>query len=143
MAADLNIADGFVQLSFLVQGVLADAAAVHDLTVPQVRLLGIVRDRQPSMRELAHHLRLDKSSVTGLIDRAERRGLVQRAADAADGRGVRVSPTTLGRRLTRQVAAEIEAELDRLAAGLSAADRRTLTQLMSQVVAANQPDVAG
>ncbi len=36
------------------------------------------------MNELARLLDLDKSSVTGLVDRAERRGLVTRVPSTAD-----------------------------------------------------------
>src|SRR3954462_10769404 len=70
--------DVLVQLSFLVQGVLGRIAAEHDLSLTQVRLLGILRDRRPGMLELARHLGLDKSSMTGLVARAEKRGLVRR-----------------------------------------------------------------
>ena len=130
----LGFVDGLVQLSFLVQSVLAKAAARHDLTVPQVRLLGILRDREPGMVQLARYLGLDKSSVTGLVDRAERRGLVQRDADVDDGRGIRVSSTALGRQLTEQVSAEIGAQVVALGSSLSAADKRMLTRLVGQIL---------
>jgi DNA-binding MarR family transcriptional regulator len=45
----------------------------RDLSIPATRLLGVLRDREPTMLELAQLLELDKSSVTGLVDRAERR----------------------------------------------------------------------
>jgi DNA-binding MarR family transcriptional regulator len=135
---ELGIVDGLVQLSFLVQSVLTRAAAGHDLTVPQVRLLGILRDREPGMMQLAQYLGLDKSSVTGLIDRAERRGLVQRASTVDDGRAVRVSATPLGRQLTDQVGADITAQLKALSAVLKVADRRLLTRLLSQLVNAHE-----
>jgi MarR family len=35
-------------------------------------------DREPGMLELARHLELEKSSLSGLVDRAESRGLVER-----------------------------------------------------------------
>src|SRR5664279_3582354 len=63
--AGLGFVDGLVQLSFQVQSVIAQTAARHDLTVPQVRLLGILRDREPGMLQLARHLGLDKSSWSG------------------------------------------------------------------------------
>src|SRR6478736_6297817 len=112
--AELGLVDALVQLSFSVQSVLANAAARHDLTVPQVRLLGILRDREPGMLQLARYLGLDKSSVTGLIDRAERRGLVRRSAAVDDGRAVRVSTTALGRELTQRVNAEIDLKINGL-----------------------------
>ena len=131
---DLGIVDGLVQLSFAVQSVLAAAAGRHDVTVAQVRLLGVLRDREPGTMELARHLGLDKSSVTGLIDRAERRGLVKRTRSAEDGRAVRVSSTPLGRQLTDRASAEIATEIAALTAGLSDANRKRLSALASQVV---------
>src|ERR1700759_3149154 len=71
----LSPADGLAQLSFLIQGLLEPRAREHALSVISPRLLGILRDRRPTMNELARFLDLDKSSVTGLVDRAERRGL--------------------------------------------------------------------
>ncbi|MGP8010701.1 MAG: MarR family transcriptional regulator, partial [Acidimicrobiales bacterium] len=71
---ELSAVDGAVQLSFLIQNSLSRLAAQYGLSLIQTRLLGVLRDRTPSMNELATLLELDKSSVTGLIDRAERRG---------------------------------------------------------------------
>jgi len=72
----LSPVDGLAQLSFVIQGLLERQAVAHDLTMAQVRLLGVLRDRTPTMLELARLLGLDKSSTTGLVDRAARRGLV-------------------------------------------------------------------
>ncbi len=63
------------------------------------------------MQQLAHHLHLDKSSVTGLIDRAERRGLVRRFATTEDGRAVRVSWTPLGRKIMAEVERAVNLEI--------------------------------
>ena len=134
---DLDLVDAVVQLSFAVQGVLAKAAAAHDLSITQLRLLAILRDREPGMLELARHLGLGKSSASGLIDRAERRGLVARAAAPADGRGVRVSLTAAGRRLTEQLEGKLVAELRALLAPVPAGERAQLTRLAAAVVAAH------
>src|SRR4051795_9293586 len=107
MPADVELVDAVVQLSFAVQGVLGRVAAAHDLSITQLRLLAILRDRDPGMLELARHLGLSKSSVTGLIDRAERRGLVTRSATPADGRGVRVALGPHGRRLTEELEEQV------------------------------------
>ena len=85
---DLGLLDGLVQLSFAVHGALERVAEQHELSLVQVRLLGILRDREPGMLELAKFLGLDKSSVTGLVTRAERRGLVQRSGTEEDRRAV-------------------------------------------------------
>jgi DNA-binding MarR family transcriptional regulator len=131
---DQSMVDGLVQLSFAVQTVLATAAGRHDLTVAQVRLMGILRDRTPGMRELAGHLGLDKSSATGLVDRAQKRGLVTRKASTEDGRSVHVASTPLGRRLTKKVEAEITAEIGVLTAALSATERTSLSRIARRVL---------
>ncbi|MEV0069026.1 MarR family transcriptional regulator [Amycolatopsis sp. NPDC050768] len=133
---DLGIVDGLAQLSFLVQGELAHVAAEHGLSLVQLRLLGILRDRTPGMQELARHLELDKSSTTGLVTRAERRGLVQRTPAPHDGRGVLVSLTPEGHALAREGEAEVGRRLVALTAGLTEVQRSRLAQLASFVVAA-------
>lgn len=70
-------------------GPLGQVAPARGLSIVQARLLGILRDRRPTIKELANFLQLDKSSVTGLVDRAEERGLVQRTPSPVDGRSSR------------------------------------------------------
>jgi DNA-binding MarR family transcriptional regulator len=89
--------DGLAQLSFLVQNALTRHAAGHGLSLAQTRLLGILRHREPTMNELARLLELDKSSITGLVDRAVRRGFVERVPSPSDGRAVLVRLTDKGR----------------------------------------------
>jgi DNA-binding MarR family transcriptional regulator len=109
-------------------------AAGADLSMAQARLLGVLRDRQPSMAQLAGLLELDKSSATGLIDRAERRGLVRRVDVPEDGRSFRVLLTAKGRRLTEELADEVARGVAALTDGLSEADRRKLAHLAGRVV---------
>ena len=71
MPEDPPLVDSLVQSSFLIQGALRRVAARQDLSVIQMRLLGILRDREPGTLLLSRLLGLDKSSVTGLVDRAE------------------------------------------------------------------------
>src|ERR1700685_2863223 len=92
----LDPIDGLAQLSFVVAGLLERRAAEHDLSLAATRLLGVLRDREPTMNELARLLELDQSSVTGRVDRAERRGLVERVPSPADRRSVLVRLTGTG-----------------------------------------------
>jgi DNA-binding MarR family transcriptional regulator len=126
--------DALAELSFVIQGVLTRTGAKHDLSLTQLRLLGILRDHEPSMQQLAQRLGLDKSSVTGLIDRAERRGMVRRETNPSDGRGVRVVITALGRELAREGAAEIRDALTVVTAPLSATQRTALVRTARVVV---------
>jgi len=133
----LNTVDGLAQLSFLVLGTLERRAAEHEVSLIQTRLLGVLRDRRPTMLELAKLLGLDKSSVSGLVDRAERRGLVARIPSAADRRSVLVSLTDQGRQLAASVGAQFEADVTALLAGLPAADRARLSGLVSDLLVAH------
>ena len=126
--------DALAQLSFVVQSILARTAAKYDLSLTQLRMLGMLRDHRPSMQELAQRLGLDKSSVTGLIDRAERRGLVRRETDPRDGRGVRVVITALGLRVAGEGSAEIREALVLVTEPLSATQRTQLVKSARVVV---------
>ncbi|TDW76720.1 DNA-binding MarR family transcriptional regulator [Kribbella pratensis] len=123
--------DALVQLSFQVQRILAAVGAEHDLSIIQIRLLGILRDRQPGMLEVGQHLGLDKSSITGLVSRAEKRGLVQRTPSPHDGRGVLVALTPAGRRLAEQGEMQITRRITELTKVLNATQRKEFTQLAS------------
>jgi len=130
-----DLVDGLFQLSFLLQARLSRIAAEHDLSVVQVRLLGILRDREPGMLELARYLELEKSSLSGLVDRAEKRGLVERIPSTDDRRAATIRVTAQGRKLSRVIAEAVNAEIDELVQVLSAADRKRLAALAGRVVA--------
>jgi len=136
----LSPVDGLAQLSFLIQGLLERRAAEHDLSIIQTRLLGVLRDRTPTMNELARFLGLDKSSVTGLVDRAERRGLVARVPSATDRRAVLVSLTDEGRSFVSQAAAAFEADVSALLSRLPPRERETLSRIVSRLLVAHASD---
>ena len=56
-----------------------------------------------NMRELNRHVLLSQPALSRLVDRLVARGLVERQADLADGRGVRLSLTEAGRAMQRQI----------------------------------------
>jgi MarR family transcriptional regulator, lower aerobic nicotinate degradation pathway regulator len=128
--------DGLAQLSFVITGMVERRAAEHDLSIAATRLLGVLRDREPTMQELARLLDLDKSSVTGLVDRAERRGLVARTPSAADRRAVLVRLTDEGRSLVTATAGFFAADVTALLGELAPEDRATLSRLISRLLVA-------
>jgi MarR family transcriptional regulator, lower aerobic nicotinate degradation pathway regulator len=132
--ADAEFVDALVQLSFSVQAVISEVGSRYELSSIQARLLGILRDREPAMAELARFLKLDKSSITGLVDRAERRGLVRRTASPRDGRSVHVQLTGEGRQLATACAAEVRRHVSWLARGMTEAERRRLAVLAGQLL---------
>ncbi len=131
---DLGLVDGLAQLSFLIQAMLTRIAAAEGLSLIQVRLLGTLRDRHPAMNDLARLLGLDKSSVTGLVDRAERRGLLRRTVNPRDRRAYEVGLTAKGRALARRVEREFEREAARLTAGLAPPEQASLSAAITRIL---------
>ncbi|MEV4453146.1 MULTISPECIES: MarR family winged helix-turn-helix transcriptional regulator [Streptomyces] len=129
--------DALAQLSFLVHNALDEIAGQHDLSIIQARLLGVLRDREPTMNQLGRLLGLDKSSISGLVDRAQRRGLVTRTVSVNDRRAFQVSITDAGRQLIEQLAAQFAERIELSVAPLPDADRQRLSQLAAQVVASD------
>src|SRR6201996_2352760 len=129
-----DLRDSLVQMSFAVIAVLSRVAAEHDLSLTQLRVLGILRDREPTMAELAVYLGLERSTVSGLIDRAVQRGLVRKTTDAADGRSVRVSLTTDARRVEKRVIGQIGELMAPLTDRLSNVEEERLTALLMKAL---------
>jgi MarR family transcriptional regulator, lower aerobic nicotinate degradation pathway regulator len=133
MGIDAELRDSLVQVSFAVTAALSRVAAEQELSLTQLRVLGILRDREPTMAELASYLGLERSTVSGLIDRAAQRGLVHKKTDPADGRSVRVSLTAEARRLTARVVADIGELMTPLSDRLSAGEQKRLTALLEKM----------
>jgi DNA-binding MarR family transcriptional regulator len=134
-----ELTDVLVRSSFEVMAVLSRIGAEHDLSLTQLRVLGILRDRRVRMSELASYLGLDKSTISGLVDRAEKRGLVQRAPNAADGRAVDVFLTGAGTELAGRGAAQIARALSPMTGTLTAAQARQLTALLGRLLDGSDP----
>ena len=134
-AVPTELLDNLVLTSFTVIALLSRTAAEHDMSLTQLRMLAILRDRAPAMADLAGFLGLERSSVSGLIDRAARRGLVQRVASSDDGRSVQVSLTADGHRLAAQVAGQVAGLVAPLTGTLSPAEQSRLTLLLGKMLA--------
>ena len=85
-------------------------AAAFDLSVAQAKALRHVAAAGPGpMRDLACRLRCDASNVTGIIDRLERRGLVERRASPSDRRIKSLVATRKGDEVARALWIEVRA----------------------------------
>jgi DNA-binding MarR family transcriptional regulator len=128
-------ADALVRLSHLVQQVFAEVSRCHDLTPQQTQLLCRLAGGPIGMTELSRSLHLEKSSLTGLVDRVERRGLVARTRDSRDRRACQVELTDEGARLAVRSHEDIRARLEKLAAGLSLTDRTRTSSVIASILA--------
>ena len=109
--------------------------AAHELSAPQASVLRCLAagPGQLSQRELAAHLHCDASNVTGLVDRLESRGLVERRVSSADRRVKTVvvtkAGTTVHRRLERAVATDAP-----LVTALDPEEQRALRDLLRKIL---------
>lgn len=87
------------------------------------------------LRDLAERLRIAPRSATDVVDQLESRGLVERAADPADRRAVRIRLTDAGRGLLRRVHGARRTEAADFFAVLAPADRAELARLLARVAA--------
>jgi DNA-binding MarR family transcriptional regulator len=99
-----------------------------------LRVLAILRDRRLRMTALADYLGLEKSTMSGLVDRAERRGLLGRAPSASDGRAVDVFLSPAGAELAERLQARIERSLRPMTSKLTPAEQRRLQALLKQML---------
>ncbi|MBS7779663.1 MarR family transcriptional regulator [Acidovorax sp. CCYZU-2555] len=84
-------------------------------------------------RELAEQAGVTRATVTGLLDGLERDTLVERQADAADRRALRVQLTPRGRQLAQSVVAEHGRWIAGVFGGLSVDERSQLAGLLEKV----------
>lgn len=134
--ADDALMDALVRSAFQIAGVLTRLGAEHDLSLTQMRVLGILRDRRVRMTQLADHLGLDKSTMSGLVDRAERRGLLARGKNPDDGRVVDVFMTPAGMELDGRMVDELRRTLAPATGRLDPQQQAQLVELLDIVVAA-------
>lgn len=133
-APDEDLADALVTTAFVTMAVINRIAAANDLSLSLVRVLGILADRRPRMAELADYLGLEKQTMSGLVARAEKRGLVARAPNEEDGRATDVFLTCAGAELVEQLRAQGQRALAPLAEGLSASERKRLRELLGRML---------
>jgi DNA-binding MarR family transcriptional regulator len=110
-----------------------EAAGDHKLTGAQARLLSLLSLEPLPMRKLAQKLKCEPSNVTGIVDRLETRGLVERRPDPADRRVKLAAATEEGRRVARSLRESLRFAHEPLA-GLSDEERLALRGLLRRML---------
>ncbi|MGV9991816.1 MarR family winged helix-turn-helix transcriptional regulator [Streptomyces sp. NPDC003374] len=110
-----------------------EAAGEHALTGAQARLLSLLSLEPLPMRKLAQKLKCEPSNVTGIVDRLEARGLVERRSDPADRRVKVAAATEEGRRVARGLREGLRFAREPLA-GLSEGERLALRDLLRRML---------
>jgi MarR family transcriptional regulator, organic hydroperoxide resistance regulator len=124
----------FFEIGMAQRARVGAALAEAGLTFAQAHALRLLDPERPlPMSALAERLLCDASNVTGIADRLEARGLVERRAAEGDRRVKTLALTPTGAELRDRVH-EIMAEPPAAIAALSPADQRTLRDILRRAV---------
>src|SRR4051794_18305340 len=105
-----------------------------DLAPAQAMALQELESERPlSMNELAKRLRCHPSNITGLVDRLEARGLVERRPDPRDRRVKGLALTSAGAKMRECLFARLYSA-PRSVAELSQPDQRALRDVLQRIL---------
>jgi len=106
-----------------------------DVSVAQLTVLRLVAESGPMRAtDVAREIGLSASSVTGLVDRLESEGFIERRRSQEDRREVSVVLTDEARRMLDEAQDRIVNEVERLFAPLSDEELDTITRLIAKLV---------
>lgn len=91
------------------------------------------RGRALSPSELAQDMMISTSAMTNRLDRLQKRGLIERQADPADRRALRIVLTEAGFALADRIVVSHVATEERLVSALSGEERAELRRLLAKI----------
>ena len=115
--------------------------AHHGVTGPQLILLKeVARREHSSVRELCDDVHLSQATVTGVLDRLEKRGLVNRCRSNEDRRRVLVSLTEYGAAVLEQAPQLMQETFVSAFEGLQDWEQTQILSSLQRVVAMMEAD---
>lgn len=124
--------------------------SVMERTRPQLRDHGLSDQQWRVLRVLGEHGAVETGvvareafilgpSLTGVLDRMERDGLVVRARDPLDQRRSVVEATTAGRQLVKRISPHVEAHYDWMERAMGQVKLNQLYALLDELIELEQP----
>ena len=105
------------------------------LTAPQVSVMQVVvRNDGINLKDLSQAVNLAHSTVSGIVDRLQKRGMVQRRPDRLDGRISRIHPTSVVMEFVRkEIPALTRRPLEAALGRATPAERNAIGQSMRRL----------
>ncbi len=106
------------------------------LTAPQfdvLTTLGGIAAHQMTPKELVEQTWITKGTLTGVIDRLEAKGLVERLPSAVDGRSQIIALTGKGKKLIDKILPEHLAHMGRVFTGFTPDDYRDIEMILGNL----------
>ncbi len=133
-AQDAELAGALVQTMHVLQDLYAETSRPLGLTPQQAHLLCVLLDGPLGMTDLSRILSIERSSLTSMVDRLERRDLVARVPNPADRRAFRIELTEPGLALANDAHKAFVTRIEDLTADLGPTARRTLAATLTTIV---------
>jgi DNA-binding MarR family transcriptional regulator len=105
-----------------------------EITLTQVQVLRALRGRPQTLGKLGQSIGLSPTSVTRVVDRLERRGLVSRRRESDDRRLVQLHLEPAGDRLMDEIRVVRGSNLHQAVEAMTGEERRQLTTSLRRLV---------
>jgi len=127
------------RLDMLNMRMLASFTNAYGLTGPQLDVLNAVYEllqagTEPNQRVLEKHLYLTNPTVTGLLNRLEAKGMIERVRDERDARSNRIRITQRGIACRQEVHTELDESERRLTAVLNEEEKQALERILLKLI---------
>jgi DNA-binding MarR family transcriptional regulator len=109
----------------------------HDISVTQCYALNaLIRRGDLPLTGLAAELYLDKSTTSRVVDSLVNKGYVKRSSDPSDGRALRISVTSQGKKLHKRIELDLVDEMKKLVADIDPDIRQATVRLVARLARA-------
>jgi DNA-binding MarR family transcriptional regulator len=112
------------------------------ITAAQLKVLRIIRRGDDTAVALCRHLSIHSASMTRMLDRLERKGLIVRTRDEQDQRQVRLALTEVGEALSTVLPTTEVAAMNEFTACLTTEELARLESLLGKMLCAGSPEFA-
>ncbi|MEK7705221.1 MAG: MarR family transcriptional regulator [Myxococcota bacterium] len=104
-----------------------------ELTRPQIHVVMALAHESLPMGELSRRIGATGPTITGIVDRLESLGLVERQRDASDRRVIHLHLTRKGQTLSAKLESRLDERLRSLLVLLDDEDQRTFTAIVERL----------
>lgn len=108
--------------------------AVYEITPPQFILLAFLwKLNTVSQTELSEKTQIDRTTIVGIVDRLEEKGLVERQSHPEDRRVYRIILTVRGRDLENKLCVAARRVRDKITTSILPGEYKTLGRLLKRL----------
>jgi DNA-binding MarR family transcriptional regulator len=107
----------------------------YGLTSPQlICLLDVMENQGTTAREISRRIHLGQSTLVGVLDRLEAKGLVERHRDVEDRRRILVTATKEGRRAAKRMPSPLDERLSEALSSLPETKQARIAEALQHLV---------